>query len=86
VFLGSALGTILFLGGGLAPWPFLDFVPSIVWFLGKTLALVFFIILIRWTYPRLRVDRLMEFCWTFLIPWSLVNLVLAGGFFLLRAR
>jgi NADH-quinone oxidoreductase subunit H len=86
VFLGAALGTVLFLGGGLAPWPFLNFIPSFVWFLTKTLGIVFFIILIRWTYPRLRVDRLMEFCWKFLIPWSLVNLVLAGGFFLLKAN
>jgi NADH:ubiquinone oxidoreductase subunit H len=47
---------------------------------------VFFIILIRWTYPRIRVDRLMEFCWKFLLPWSLVNVALAGALILWRMK
>ncbi len=83
VFLGSALGTVLFLGGG-EPLPLLGWIPSYVWFFGKTFFLVFLFIWFRWTYPRLRVDRLMEFCWKFLIPWSLANVALAGFVFLLR--
>ncbi len=86
VFLGAALGTVLFFGGGESPWKFLEFVPSYVWFFGKTLFQVFWIILIRWTYPRLRVDRLMEFCWKFLLPWSLVNVAVAGGLILWRMK
>lgn len=84
VFLGAGLGTVLFFGGGNAPWAFLDFIPSYVWFFAKTLVQVFFIILFRWTYPRMRVDRLMEFCWKFLLPWSLVNVALAGALILWR--
>ncbi len=86
VFLGAAVGTALFFGGGAAPWRFLNFIPSYVWFFGKTCAQVFFIILFRWTYPRMRVDRLMEFCWKFLLPWSLVNVAVAGALILWRMR
>jgi NADH-quinone oxidoreductase subunit H len=86
VFLASALGTVLFLGGGSAPWPFLSFIPSYAWFFAKTFLLVFLFLWFRWTYPRLRVDRLMEFCWKFLLPWSLANVVLAGALILWRAR
>jgi len=80
VFLGSALGAVLFLGGD-GPLPFFEWIPSYVWFFGKTFFLVFLFFWVRWTYPRLRVDRLMEFCWKFLLPWSLVNVVVAGLIF-----
>jgi NADH-quinone oxidoreductase subunit H len=82
MFLACALGTVLFFGGGEPVWGFLKFIPSYVWFFGKTLFQAFLFIWIRWTYPRMRVDRLMEFCWKFLLPWSLVNVALAGGLFL----
>jgi NADH-quinone oxidoreductase subunit H len=84
VFLGCALGTALFFGGGGA-LPLLEWIPSWVWFFGKTFFLVFLFIWFRWTFPRLRVDRLMEFCWKFLIPWSLAVIALAGVVFLWRA-
>ena len=77
VFLGSALGAVLFLGGGDA-LPGLGWIPSWTWLLGKTMFLVFFFLWFRWTYPRLRVDRLMEFCWKFLVPWSFANIALLG--------
>ena len=86
MFLACALGAVLFLGGGGAIHPKLAFIPSYVWFFSKTFFLAFLFILFRWTYPRLRVDRLMEFCWKFLLPWALANVVIAGFFFLMRAR
>ncbi len=73
MFTVSAIGTTLFLGGWQGP-----FLPSWVWFFGKTLVLVFVFMLFRWTYPRLRVDQLMEFSWKFLIPVAFANLILAG--------
>jgi NADH-quinone oxidoreductase subunit H len=75
VFLSSALLVTLFFGGadGAA------FLPSWVWFLLKTGIMVFLFLWFRWTFPRLRVDRLMQFCWQFLLPLSLVNIVLAAG-------
>ncbi len=73
MFTVSAIGTTLFLGGWQGP-----FLPSWMWFLGKTLVLVFILMWFRWTYPRLRVDQLMEFSWKFLLPLSFANLILAG--------
>lgn len=85
LFIASAVGTVLFLGGGQSPWPALNFIPSYVWFFLKSFFFIFLFIWIRWSYPRLRVDRLMEFCWKFLLPWSLANVVLAGFMYLLRS-
>lgn len=73
MFTVSAIGTTLFLGGWQGP-----FLPSWMWFLGKTLVLVFVLMWFRWTYPRLRVDQLMEFSWKFLLPIAFANLILAG--------
>ena len=82
VFIAAAMASALFLGGGdgfLADW-----IPSWIWFLAKTVALIFVIFWFRWTLPRLRVDRLMQLCWQFLLPWSLVSIVLAAGWILWR--
>jgi len=73
MFTVSAIATTVFLGGWNGPW-----LPSWLWFLGKTLFMVFLLMLFRWTYPRLRVDQLMEFAWKFLVPVTFANLILAG--------
>jgi NADH-quinone oxidoreductase subunit H len=73
MFTVSAIGTTLFLGGWHGP-----ILPSWIWFLIKTFTLVFVFMWFRWTYPRLRVDQLMEFSWKFLIPVAFANLILAG--------
>lgn len=84
VFVGSLLGTVLFLGGGAAPIPALEFIPSWAWFLVKTGALIFVFLWARWTFPRLRVDRVMDLCWKIFIPWTLINMLLMGGLMLWR--
>jgi NADH-quinone oxidoreductase subunit H len=63
----------LFLGGWKGP-----FLPGWIWFLGKTFALLFLFMWFRWTFPRLRVDQLMDFNWKFLLPWSFANIAFAG--------
>ena len=73
MFTVAAIGTTLFLGGWQGPW-----LPSWIWFLIKSMALVFVLMWFRWTYPRLRVDQLMEFAWKFLIPLAFANLIIAG--------
>lgn len=73
-FTVSALAVTLFLGG----WHGFGILPSWVWFLFKTFGIVFLLMLFRWTYPRLRVDQLMEFAWKFLVPVTFANLVLAA--------
>jgi NADH-quinone oxidoreductase subunit H len=81
MFIASALVVILFLGGftGIIPIPFVpDVVAGPFWFFAKTLFLVFVMMWIRWTLPRLRVDQLMTTCWKYLIPIALVNLGCIG--------
>jgi NADH-quinone oxidoreductase subunit H len=69
----GALGATLFLGGWLGPW-----LPGPVWLLLKTYAVIFVLIWVRWTYPRLRFDQLMSFAWKLLIPVALLNLVITA--------
>lgn len=80
----SAIFTTMFLGG----WqgPFVDQVPllGIVYFWGKTIASLIFMIWVRSTLPRLRYDRLMAFGWKILIPLALANVVLTAAAILSR--
>jgi NADH-quinone oxidoreductase subunit H len=69
----GALGATLFLGGWLGPW-----LPGPVWLLLKAYAVIFVMMWMRWTFPRLRFDQLMTFAWKLLIPVALVNLVVTA--------
>jgi len=53
-------------------------IPSWLWFFTKTYALVFVLVWLRGTFPRLRVDQLMGFAWKFLLPLSLINILAVG--------
>ena len=70
----AAIATVLFLGGTRG-W---DPVPGPVWFLAKAFAVVFFLLWIRTTWPRLRVDQIMGFAWKGLFPLALVNMFLVA--------
>lgn len=74
VFAIASLTTVLFLGGWLAPFPFLDFVPGLIWFLLKFAFIVFCLFWIRATMPRIRVDQLMSLGWKILLPLALINI------------
>ncbi|MDB6123017.1 MAG: dehydrogenase subunit [Pedosphaera sp.] len=78
MFAVSGLAVTLFLGGWRAPLPFLEIVPSYIWFLLKLMGLVCLFIWIRGTLPRLRVDQLLNFAWKFMLPMSLINLFVAA--------
>ena len=71
----SGLGTTLFLGGWSAPFSFLGWVPSWFWFFSKMMLSIFVFIWMRGTLPRLRQDQLMNFAWKFMLPLTLVNLM-----------
>ncbi len=73
LFLISAIAATLFLGGWQGP-----LLPSWIWFLLKTLFIVFIVMWFKWTYPRLRVDQLMGFCWKFLLPLAFANIIISG--------
>ncbi len=72
-FLICAIATTLFLGGWNGP-----FLPSYLWFFAKTFFLIFCLMWFKWTYPRLRVDQLMEFAWKFLLPLAFLNLIITA--------
>ncbi len=83
IVIGSALFTLLFLGGWHFlpfindPWP-ANWIGSLIglgWFLCKTVFLIFFFIWIRWTLPRFRYDQVMHLGWTKLLPVALANLI-----------
>lgn len=84
IFIVCAIGATLFLGGWMpfhiGSWDafnhIMDFIPSSVWFMGKTFFLIFLIMWFRWTFPRLRVDQLLNLEWKYLLPISLFNLLL----------
>lgn len=78
LFALSGLGITLFLGGWQAPFPFLEFIPSYLWFMGKLVAMVVFFIWIRGTLLRLRIDQLTRLAWQGLVPLALINLANAG--------
>jgi len=71
----SGLGTALFLGGWSAPFSFLWWVPSWIWFFSKVMLSIVVLIWVRGTLPRLRQDQLMNFAWKFVLPMTLLNLV-----------
>ncbi|MBI1342928.1 MAG: NADH-quinone oxidoreductase subunit NuoH [Terrimonas sp.] len=85
IFVVCALGATLFLGGW-QPLHFgtgtgfnrvMDYIPSSIWFAGKTFFLIFVIMWFRWTFPRLRIDQLLNLEWKYLLPISMFNLLLA---------
>lgn len=67
------IAATLFLGGWQGP-----FLPSWLWFFGKTFILICVMIWFRGTFPRFRVDQLMGFAWKFLLPLTLINILLTA--------
>jgi NADH-quinone oxidoreductase subunit H len=78
MFATSGLAITLFLGGWHAPFAWLEWIPSYAWFFGKMLALICLFIWVRGTLPRLRMDQLMNFAWKFMLPMTLLNILVAG--------
>src|SRR6478672_7045084 len=79
MFAISGLAVTLFLGGWHAPLPFLEIIPSYVWFFAKLGALLFVFIWIRGTLPRMRVDHVMKFAWQFMMPMAFTCLIAAAA-------
>ena len=73
MFAISALTVTLFLGGPSGP-----ILPSWIWFILKTYGIVLVFMLVRWTFPRFRLDHMMSLNWKYLIPISLMNILVTG--------
>jgi len=86
MFVLCAMAATLFFGGWMplhiSHWEsfnhMMDYIPSSIWFMGKTFFLIFLIMWFRWTFPRLRVDQLLNLEWKYLLPISLFNLLLVA--------
>ena len=74
----ASLLTVLFFGGWLGP----AFLPPIFWFAIKASGFIAFFILLRAAIPRPRYDQLMAYGWLFLLPLSLLNLLVTGAIIL----
>ena len=83
LFIISGIAATVFLGGwapvnvGIAAFDqVMDYIPGIVWFMGKTFFIVWLLMWVRWTFPRLRIDQILKLEWKYLMPLALLNLVL----------
>lgn len=84
MFIIAGLAATIFLGGwmplhiaGLDGFnAVMDYIPGIVWFLGKTFFVVFLLMWIRWTYPRLRIDQVLQLEWKYIMPLSLLIMLI----------
>ncbi|MDR1591628.1 MAG: NADH-quinone oxidoreductase subunit NuoH [Prevotellaceae bacterium] len=84
LFIIAAIATTVFLGGWMPlhipGWDgfneVMDYIPPVLWFLGKVAICVFMSLWVRWSFPRLRIDQLLKLEWKILMPISLANILL----------
>lgn len=80
MILMSAMTSILFLGGWLAPfnWEPLKIIPGFIWFALKIAFVLFLFLWVRASFPRYRYDQLMRLGWKVFLPFTLIWLVLTA--------
>ena len=83
LFIIAGIAATVFLGGwapvniGIEAFDaVMNYIPGIVWFMGKTFLLVWVLMWIKWTFPRLRIDQILKLEWKYLMPVCLIDLVL----------
>jgi NADH-quinone oxidoreductase subunit H len=92
MFIIAAIATTMFLGGWLPfhLWHFdafnrvMDYIPPVFWFFGKTAFVIYLMMWFKWTFPRLRIDQLLALEWKYLLPISLMNLILIAFLILMQ--
>ena len=78
LFIVSAIAATVFLGGwmplhipGLDGFNMvMDYIPGLIWFFAKAFFVVFLMMWMRWTFPRLRIDQILKLEWKYLVPIS----------------
>ncbi|MBD5180840.1 MAG: NADH-quinone oxidoreductase subunit H, partial [Bacteroidales bacterium] len=84
LFIVAGVASLLFFGGWMPlhipGWEgfnhIMNYIPGVVWFIAKAVAISFVIIWFKWTFPRLRIDQLLTLEWKYLLPINLFNLAL----------
>jgi len=76
--------SILFMGGWLSPFNFVNFVPEFIWLISKVILIMFVFLWIRATFPRFRYDQLMFLGWKIFLPISLFYIILVSTIILIR--
>lgn len=84
MFIIAGIAATVFLGGwmplhiaGLDGFnTVMDYIPGIVWFLAKAFLIVWIMLWIKWSFPRLRIDQILKLEWKYLMPLALLNLVI----------
>lgn len=84
LFIVSGIAATVFLGGwmplhlpGLDGFNgVMDYIPGFIWFFGKAFFVVFLMMWMRWSFPRLRIDQILKLEWKYLVPISMFNLIL----------
>jgi NADH-quinone oxidoreductase subunit H len=78
----AVLGSLVFLGGWEFPfgtssfWGDFDFLYQLVLVFAKSFLLILTMMLISATFPRLRIDQLMAFCWKILLPFGFLQVII----------
>ena len=83
LFVISGIASTVFLGGwaplniGIEGFDnLMNLIPGFIWFFGKTFAVVWLLMWVRWTFPRLRIDQILKLAWKYLMPLSLIILIM----------
>jgi len=77
ILLISIVVTVMFLGGWLSPLgPIDSVIPGVLWLFAKAGLLVFFVLWVRWTLPRMRPDQMMSLSWKLLVPAGFLALAI----------
>ena len=86
MFIVAAMAVTVFFGGWMPLHIYkftvfnniMDYIPPIVWFFTKTFVMIFVIMWFKWTFPRLRIDQLLNLEWKYLLPINLFNIILVA--------
>ncbi|MFA5418189.1 MAG: NADH-quinone oxidoreductase subunit NuoH [Bacteroidales bacterium] len=84
MFIVASIAATIFLGGWMplhiGGWEgfnnIMDYIPSALWYIGKTAFVIFIMMWFKWTFPRLRIDQLLTLEWKYLLPINLVNIMI----------
>ncbi len=84
LFIVAGIASTVFLGGWMplhiGGWhgfnTVADYIPGFLWFFGKTFFVIFLLMWVKWTFPRLRIDQILSLEWKYLVPISMLNLLI----------